>query len=133
MTIAYSINGGAEIHGVQSSWKRVPQRVNWDSTIDYSDWAINNWEIPVIGLTNFETLRAAQGQTLTSLESNDIDTINSAKIYDTAILEGVINGGHLALQVHSVKATFRVRISDRRLLETGDFRLLETGDKRLLE
>ncbi len=133
MTVTYSINSGATIHGVQSSWKRIPIRTDSDGTITYSDFSLNIWDIPVISLTNFETLRTAQGTTLTSLESNDIDTINAGETYTVVTLEGVINGGQLGREMHSVKATFRVQVNDKRLLEDGSFLLLETGDKRLLE
>jgi hypothetical protein len=110
MTITYSVDGGSEIHGVQSSWKRIPIRTDSDGTITHSRWAINTWEIPIIGLTNFETLRAAQGTSLTSVETNDINNINDGKTYPRAFLEGVVNGGHLAIQMHSVKLTFRIDI-----------------------
>ncbi len=108
MTIAYSINGGAEIHGVQSSWKRVPKRTNSDGTIDFSKWAINTWQIATIGLTNFETLRAQQGQLLTTIETNNINNINENHIYTSAFIEGVVNGGQLGIQMHRVTVTFRI-------------------------
>ncbi len=134
--IAYSINAGTEIPGVFSSWQRQPARANTDGTIDFSDWAICIWNIPTIGLTNWETLRAAQGTLLTTLETNDIDLRNSSGQYDTAFLERLTSGAHQALQMLNIVATFRVELGsqlNRRLLESGDFRLLETGDRRLLE
>lgn len=136
MTIAYSINGLAEIHGVQSSWQRQPARANTDGTIDFSDWAINVWNISTIGLTNWETLRAAQGALLTTLETNDIDLRNSSGQYDTAFLEKLTSGAHQALQMLNVVATFRVDVIsqlDRLLLESGDILLLEDGGEMILE
>jgi hypothetical protein len=109
--VTYNINSGSKIHGVHGSWKRIAKRKNSDGTIDFSDWAIHTWEIPVIAMSNFEELRLQQGKQLTTLQTNDIDDINFGKIYSSAFIEGVVNGGQLGLVVMSVKITFRVDVT----------------------
>ena len=109
--ITYSIDSGSEMHGIKSSWKRVVKRKNSDGTVTYSNHALNTWSIAIIGLTNFETLRATQGQALTSFETNDIDNYRSGKSYGTAKLEGVVNGQHQGIQMLGVKLIFRVDVS----------------------
>jgi hypothetical protein len=109
--VTYNINSGSKIHGVHGSWKRIAKRKNSDGTIDFSDWAIHTWEIPVITMSNFEELRLQQGKQLTTLQTNDIDDINFGKIYSSAFIEGVVNGGQLGLVVMSVKITFRVDVT----------------------
>ena len=108
MTVAYSINSGSEIHGVTSTWRRVPTRIQEDGEITYNAWAINEWSIPLLTITNFETLKAAEGDTITSLETNDIDDINSGATYTTVILESLVNGSHVGLHMENVRVTFRV-------------------------
>ncbi len=62
-------------------------------------------------MAEFETIRALQGSTLTSLETNDIDDRNSSATYNTVILEGVVNGQQYGRQIQNVTITFRVDVS----------------------
>jgi len=111
MTIAYSMNGGTEIHGITSTWRKVPKRLNSDATNDFSPSAINTWDIEIIDMTNYETLVAAQGTLLASLETNDFDAQNSGKTYSSNVfLEGVVGGLHQALNVLGLQVQFRVVI-----------------------
>jgi len=132
MTVAYSINSSPEIHGVSSRWKRVPKRRRSDGKIDFSDWAINTWDVAVMTAVNFEILRGVQGQSLTSLQTSNIDVVNSEGEYTNVILESVVNANQLGINMMAVKITFRVLLTtlvpDRILLETGRFVLLEDGD-----
>lgn len=106
--IIYSINGGSEIHGVQSNWLRQTKRGNNDGTLVFNNWTTHTWQLSTVSMTNFETLRAQQGLTLTSLESNDQSARNSSRIYARAILESVVNGNQLGINMHNVSLTFRV-------------------------
>ena len=108
MTIAYSINGGAEIHGVQANWQRVPIRQEDTGAITYNNWAIHTWSIDVVPMATFQTLKAAEGDSLTTLETNDIDDRNNATVYGSVILESLVNGQHTGLNVTGVQLTFRV-------------------------
>jgi len=107
MTIAYSINGGSEIYGIQSDWQQVPIRVGVDGVATYNDWAINKWSIDTTDMTTWETLKAAEGTTLTSLETNDIDARNSSASYATVIFER-LEGGQVGHLMRNVTCTFRV-------------------------
>lgn len=107
-TPTYSINGGTTIHGVTALWDDVPIRRNDTGTIDYSSWKRHTWRCPIMGMTQFLELAAAQGEALTSLETNDVDDRNEAATYTSVIL-GVVNGQHVGLNVHNVMIEFRVK------------------------
>ena len=109
MTIAYSINGGAEIHGVHSIWRRIPLRTNVDSSIDFSAWADNVWQIEALPVERWLELQAARGAALASLQTNDFDDNNAAANYDTAILYGLSHGGHVGVNMLQVEVIFRVK------------------------
>ncbi len=108
MAITYSINGGNEIHGVESDWQRQPVRQNADGTTDFNDWSLNIWQLAEMDMAEFETIRALQGTALTSLETNDIDDRNVAATYTTVILTGVVNGQQIGRRMTNVTLTFRV-------------------------
>jgi hypothetical protein len=109
MTIAYSINGGAEIHGVHSTWRRIPIRTSADSSIDFSAWADNVWQIEALPVAGWLELQAARGAALTSLQTNDIDDNNAAAGYGTAILYSLSSGGHVGVNMLQVEVIFRVK------------------------
>jgi hypothetical protein len=110
MAIAYSINGGSEVHGVVSGWENVPVRQDDDGTINYSPLAINRWHIAQMDMTTWETLRAARGDTLTSLETNDIDDRNTGKAYPLVTFERLEGGEQRGQRVLNTIAIFRVDI-----------------------
>lgn len=107
----YSINAGTQLHGVFADWERVVLRANPDGTMTYSPYAINTWQMPLMLMADFEELRAQQGASLTSLETNNIDSRNEAKTYTTAILESVVNGGQRGVAATGVTVRFRVKVS----------------------
>ena len=111
MTVNYSLDGGSEVHGVISSWERVPVRQDDDSTINYSPIAINRWQMAQMDMVTWETLRAARGDILTSLETNDIDDRNTAKAYTTVIFERLEGGEQRGKRVLNTIAIFRVDVS----------------------
>ena len=111
MTIAYSVNGGSEIHGVFSTWARLTTSDQLDGTLEFSPHALNVWTVPQMTGTIFDTLRAAQGEALTSLETNDITNRNTGATYTMAILESLTAGGHEGLVLTGVEVVFRVDTS----------------------
>lgn len=111
MAITYSINASSEIHGVMSNWQRVPLRQTDDGAIVWHNHALNTWDIPVMTIATFETLKTAEGDTLTSLETNDIDDRSAAASFATAILENVVNGDHTGLNMLNVKLVFRADLT----------------------
>ncbi len=109
MTVAYSINAGTEVHGVESTWRRIVSRGNVDTTIDFNDWAENVWRVAKMPMSAYLELQTAQGLSLTSLETNDIDANNSAATYTTAILYRLSSGGHVGVNMVQVEVVFRVK------------------------
>ena len=107
----YSINSGTALDGVTSNWQRNILRRNPDGTITFSDWATNTLQMPMMTTANFAVFYAQQGKTLTTLETNDIDSRNVAKTYTSAILESVVNGTHRGLKMQNVNLTFRVKVT----------------------
>ncbi len=104
----YSINAGTQVHGVISSWQRVPKKSNADGTTTFSDWSLNTWRVSTMEEDRFIELQdALRANPLTSVETNDIDDRNSNKTYTSAILEAV-GGDHLALNMVSVTVQFRI-------------------------
>ena len=109
--ISYSINGGSDIPGVQSNWERQPIRVDSSGVTIYGNWHLNTWGIDNMTMTTFEDLLAQQGQTLTSLESNDQSSRNSRRVYNRAILHSVVNGSQLGLIMTGASLVFRVDVT----------------------
>lgn len=110
-TPTYSINAGTAIHGVNSVWERQVKRVNVDNTIDYLPGAVNIWTLPVCNMTTWETLIAARGAALTSLETNNIYARNSARTYSVNVFfEELSAGDHQGLNMLNVTCRFRVDV-----------------------
>ena len=109
MTIAYSVNGGNEIHGVISSWQAVPRRHNSDGNIDFTPIAVNIWEVPKMTADLFETLQGLQGTALNSLETNDIVTRNTGKTYVIVIMQS-LEGEQVGRNIEGVIIHFEVQI-----------------------
>ena len=107
----YSINSGTALSGVFSNWEKIIISPKTDGTARYSKFAFNRWQLPVMNMTDFETLRAVQGTKITSLETNSIDDRNMPQQYLTAFVEDVVNGDHQGLQVTNVTITFRVDVT----------------------
>ena len=110
MTIAYSINGGSEIYGVTSTWERRRRRSKVDNQVTFTNMAVNVWRIPIVNMTTFETLRAAQGDSLTSLETNDPDARNTAIQYTTVTM-GLVQGTHNNIRMTDVTVEFDVDLN----------------------
>lgn len=109
MTVpTYSIDGGTEISGVTASWEEVIIRQNDDGTIEYSIWKRHTWRVPSMAMARFLELAAAQGEALTSIETNDVDDRNEAATYTNVVL-GVANGRHLGLNARDVIIEFRIK------------------------
>lgn len=109
MTIQYSINGGAEIHGVKSDWERIVKRSETDGAIQFTPLAINRWQLASTDMTTWETLRAGQGNALTSLETNDIDDRNTAATYTTVWLR-LLAGRQVGVRMVDVAVEFEVQV-----------------------
>lgn len=109
-TPTYSVNSGTQIHGVTAAWDNEPLRQNDDGTMAFSPWLRHVWTIPVIGMTAFLELQAAQGEVITSVETNDYTDPNAAATY-TDVTVGAINGRHQGLNVRDVTVEFRVSIA----------------------
>ena len=106
--LTYTINGGGDFPGAQVDWKRQLIRIGSDGVAIWSNWATHIWSLETMTMADFETVRAQQGKTLTSLTSNDLTSRNTARIYGSAILEDVVNGEQLGLIMQAVTLTFRV-------------------------
>jgi hypothetical protein len=109
-TPTYAINGGAAIPGVISGWQRIPKRTNADGVIDYMPYAINTWEIPLAEMAIWLAIQALLGQTLTSLDTTDIDSRNDAKNYTSAEL-ATADVQHVGLQARNIRLEFWVKVS----------------------
>lgn len=110
MTITYAVNS-TTIHGVESAWQRIPLRENPDGTITHSDWALNLWSVGAAGAAAFEALNLAQGDTLTALDTNDIDDRDAAAQYTTVVLASVDGYRHEGLFMRGLRVAFRVKVT----------------------
>ena len=111
MTIAYSVNAGSEIFGVESTWRRLPkQRQTTTGAITFQDYALNTWTIANMTMALFLTLQALAGQTLTSLETNDITARKTGATYSAGAEVGLINCQHAGVQAQGVTIQFRVKV-----------------------
>jgi hypothetical protein len=111
MTVTYSLNNSITVPGVRSSWQRQVKRRRPDGTIEYQPWAVNTWDVDNATMEVYEAVRALQGQVLTSLETNDIDSRNAAKTYTSAEITGPVVGQQVGRRVTGVSISFRVDIS----------------------
>ena len=107
MTIAYSVNGGTEIHGITSSWERARRRVEIDNQATFTNIAFNTWRIPRMSMAGFEILKAVEGDTLTSLETNNPEARNSAAQFTTVII-GLVDGRQAGINMEDVTIRFEV-------------------------
>ncbi len=109
-TVVFSINGGAELNGVFAQWKRAIKRKRADGEIEYQPHAIHTWKIPQMDATSFLTLQALQGQVLTELKTNDIESRNSGAAYTDAVMR-LINGRQQGMRMLDINIEFRVDVS----------------------
>jgi hypothetical protein len=111
MTIAYSVNGGSEIFGVISTWRRIPkQRQTTTGAITFQDYALNTWTIANMTMAIFLALQDLSGKNLTTLETNDIAARKSAKTYSAGAEVGLVNCQHVGLDAQQVTIQFRVKV-----------------------
>ncbi len=111
MTIAYSINSGTEVHGVESTWERLAAGANVDGSIRLSSWAHNTWKVERMTVATYLELQTAQGTSLTSLQTNDIDANNTGKSYTSGvILFDLSNSGHIGVNMAGVEVVFKVKV-----------------------
>lgn len=110
MTVSYAVNS-TTVHGVESDWQRIPLRENPDGTIAYSDWALNSWTVGAAGGDAFGAMHLAQGDSLTTLDTNDIDDRDAGAQYSTAILVSIDGYQHQGLFMRGCRATFRVKVA----------------------
>lgn len=111
MTIAYSVNGGSEILGVLSTWRRIPkQRQTTTGAITFQDYALNTWTVANMTMALFLTLQALSGKNLDSLETNDIAARKSAATYSAGAEVGLVNCQHVGLDAQQVTIQFRVKV-----------------------
>lgn len=107
MTVPYSINGGSEIHSVNSSWEHLRARDEVDNQATFIGIAINTWRLSHMSVTDFETFRALQGSELESLETNNIENRAVAAQYTTVIV-GLVQGRHDGVYMRDVSIRFTV-------------------------
>ena len=110
MSVTYAVNS-TTIHGVESTWQRIALRENTDGTITYSDWALNLWTVGAAGEDAFEAMHLAQGDSLTTLDTNDIDDRDAEAQYSTAILASIDSYQHQGLFMRGCRVTFRVKVA----------------------
>jgi hypothetical protein len=111
MTIAYSVNGGSEILGVESTWRRLrKQQQTTTGTITFQNYALNTWTIANMTMAIFLTLQALSGTTLASIETNDIDDRNTGKTYSNGVDMGLVNCQHVGVQAQGITIQFRVKV-----------------------
>lgn len=111
MTVAYSVNGGSEILGVISTWRRLPkQRQTTTGLITFQDYALNTWTVANMTMATFLTLQALSGQVLDSLETNDITARKTGATYSAGAEVGVVNCQHVGVQAQQVTIQFRVKV-----------------------
>ena len=110
MAIAFGVNGGSEISGVESDWQRAPIRTDTDGVTTYNNWALNIWRVGLMPGATVDTLKALQGQALTSLETNDIDDRDTAAQYTTVFLRSIA-GAHYGLYLQNVIIEFMVKVA----------------------
>jgi hypothetical protein len=111
MTIAYSVNGGSEIFGVEVNWQRLPkQRQTTTGKITFQNYAQHTWTLREMSMSQFLTLQALSGKTLTSIETNDIDARKTGKTYSAGAEMGIVNAQHVGVQAQGVTIQFRVKV-----------------------
>lgn len=111
MTIAYSVNGGSEIFGVESTWRRLPkQKQTTTGQITFQDYALNTWTVANMTMALFLTLQALSGKNLDSLETNDITARKSGATYSDGAEVGLVNCQHVGLDAQQVTIQFRVKV-----------------------
>lgn len=112
MTIAYSVNGGSQIYGVQSDWQRQVKSRDTDGTSVYQNYALNTWTVANMTMANYLTLQALSGAILTSLETNDIDDRDAAATYNSGVeVVNAVTAQHVGVQAQGVTVQFRVKVA----------------------
>lgn len=106
----YSIDAGTALHGITAAWENVAVQPQDDGRVIFSNWKIHVWQADKMPVARWLELRAARGEALTSLETNDYDDPNEAQTYDTAILE-TLTGRHVGHLVREVTVEFRVNLA----------------------
>lgn len=116
----YSINSGTQIHGVAAAWDNAPVQPQDNGQMAFSPWLRHVWQADKMPQATWLELRAAQGEALTTIETNDYDYPNEAQIYTSVILEA-ITGRHVGHIVRDVTADFRIADDSRTLgaFDTG--------------
>lgn len=111
MTVAYSVNGGSEILGVESTWQRLrKQHQTTTGKITFQNYARNTWTAASMTMTLYLTLQALSGKTLTSIETNDIADRKTGKTYSNGAEMGIVNCQHVGVQAQGVSIQFRVKV-----------------------
>lgn len=111
MTVAYSVNGGSEILGVDSVWKReIKSRDPATGAITFQNYATNTLTVPDMTMTLYLVLQALSGSVLTSLETNDITDRNVGATYNSGVEMGIVNCQHVGLAAQGIVIKFRVKV-----------------------
>lgn len=110
MTIAFAVNGSTFAAGIQANWQRPVKRKNNDGTVEYQDCAIHTWEAATMDMTEYEVLRAAQGQVLTSLVTTTTDDPNTENEYTGAEITSVARAQQVGRRVTGVRVEYRVKV-----------------------
>lgn len=106
----YQINGSISVYGVNSSWQRVPKRINADGSTEWQPYLLNVWEIASMEESTFQSLRALQGAALTSLSTNTPTDRNVGITYSSGVDLGLVNGQQVGRRMTGVTLEFRVDI-----------------------
>ena len=110
MAIAFGVNGGSEISGVESDWQRAPIRTDTDGVTTYNNWALNIWRVGLMPGATAAALRALLGSALTSIQTNDIDDRDSAATYTTVFLRS-LTGTPKGVYLENAVIEFMVKVA----------------------
>lgn len=110
MTIAYAVNGNAITAGIQAAWAPIQTGLEDDGAPKYNDlWAEHVWSIPRMEMTDYLTLQALRGTSITSVVTTTEDEPNTQNDYSTGrVME--VSGEQRGRQMLNVRVRFLLEL-----------------------
>ena len=105
----YVVNS-TTFYGVKANWQQVIKRKNCDGSIDYQPYALHTWDISTAEMASFLALNLVQGQSLTSLQTVDIDDSDAGATYTDVELTEIVNTAQVGMRATGLRVVFRVSV-----------------------
>ena len=107
--IGYQVNSTAITAGVQAQWEPIQTKNGGRGVPSYSDFYRHTWSIAEIDVATYLTLEALKGTALTSLDTTDQSSPNTAANYTTAKCV-TVSGRQLGHLMQDVQVEFLVKV-----------------------